>query len=63
MKAQSKKVTMVKERETKRTWRFQAKDIEADPIVETVYIQKRHLQSLGNPDSIEVSVSPVEEGN
>ena len=50
-----------RERETKNTVRYTeeipANDADATPVVGTLYVSKRALQKLGNPDRLTVTIA------
>lgn len=50
---------LYRERETKGTWRYK-EDVadDAKPIIGTVYLPKETLNSMDNPDSIEITIKP-----
>lgn len=48
-------VTLNKERETKRTIRFNSEDEAA--AITTLYVAKSAVEELGNPDTIKVSIA------
>jgi hypothetical protein len=54
-------VQFTKEKETKNAWRF-AEDVESGRergVVGTIYVLKSDLESLGNPNSIVVTITAL----
>ena len=49
------KAAMTLDRETKRTYRYQA--VDPDPVIVTLYVQKKHMPNPA-PQTIEVTVEP-----
>jgi hypothetical protein len=51
------KVNFTKSKETKGTWQFKEDVTGSDPpFIGTLYVPKRTLDKLGNPDSITVTL-------
>ena len=53
--ANSKVITLTKERETKGTWRYQEEG--DNPTLRTLYLPKRVVTELGDPAMIEVTIA------
>lgn len=46
-------------KETKNKVRFEERSEEHEPIVGTLYLHKRYVERLGNPDGVQVTLERV----